>query len=214
MITVLFAATFANAQISLLQSDVNLLVGSKIEMLRCTTEVYIIENSNWFVIGDYILDNKTSDTSQTLYIYDEDLNLIKSFSLAQLGVTELKQVAFISRNIFTNDGSWAWLRSNMGANKKEIVTESGTILATMDSEDSYLPIRNCVILKVGNKYLFGDPKGYYGSYDIYSLPGNGETEDVSEVTTPRHSARKYMQNEQVLIDSNDRTYNIQGQEVK
>lgn len=216
MIAVLFAATFANAQITLLQSDVNLVAGSNVEVQRSTSRSYVfnLENVNWFVIGDYILDDKTSDNlQQTLYIYDEDLILVKSFTLAQLGVSKLEQIAFISRNIFTNNGEWAWLRLNTVTNKHEIVTESGTILSTMDCYSSYSYLSDCILLKVRDKYLLGIKNNNY-KYDVYSLPGNGVATDVSDVSAPRQNARKYLHKDQVLIDSNDKTYTIQGQVVK
>lgn len=52
------------------------------------------------------------------------------------------------------------------------------------------------------------------SCDIYSLPGSGETQDISSNSAPRYSSRKYLLNDQVLIDSNERTYTVQGLEVK
>lgn len=51
--------------------------------------------------------------------------------------------------------------------------------------------------------------------ELYSLPGNGEATDVDEVSVPqRNIARKYINNDQVLIDSNEKTYNMKGQLVR
>lgn len=206
MIAVLFAATFANAQITLLQSDVNLVVGSNVELIAppFITDGHL--NDNNIVIGYYVLDDQTSDSlQQTLYFYDEDLNLVKSFTLAQLGVSNIANVSFISRNIFTNDGKWAWIRAKE-SKQIEIVTENGQILATMQG---YIG----ALLKIRDKYILGVETAW-NKYNIYSLPGNGEATDVSEVSAPQKNARKYLHNDQVLIESNEKTYTIQGQEVK
>ena len=49
---------------------------------------------------------------------------------------------------------------------------------------------------------------------IYSLPGSGEAADVRDISAPRNNARKYVYKDQVLIDSNNHTYTVTGQEVK
>jgi hypothetical protein len=51
-------------------------------------------------------------------------------------------------------------------------------------------------------------------FEIYSLSGNGNTTDMDVMPDSHHSSvRKYFHNDQVLIESDDRTYNLQGKQV-
>jgi hypothetical protein len=62
---------------------------------------------------------------------------------------------------------------------------------------------------VGESY---DTRKFYT--DIYSLPGNGVPTEIQDVSSPHRNSRKYIENNQVLIDSNEKTYTITGQQVK
>ena len=203
----LFATTFANAQITLLQSDVNLVIGSNVELIKSPFLDDGHLNDNNIVIGYYILDDKTSDDEQTLYIYDEDLTLVKSFTLEQLGVSNIDNVAFISRNIFTNNNAWTWIRT-IESNQIEIVTENGQVLATLQGY-----IRRLSLLKIRGTYLLCNYKSYSGEYDVYSLPGNGETQAISN-PSPKRNARKVAREGQVLVETENNTYTLTGTEVK
>lgn len=204
----LFAATFANAQITLLQSDVNLVIGSNVELIKSPFLMDGHLNDNNIVIGYYILDDQTSDSlQQTLYIYDEDLTLVKSFTLEQLGVSNINNVAFISRNIFTNNNAWTWIRT-IESNKIEIVTENGQVLATLHGYISSLSL-----LKIRGTYLLCNDKSYSGEYDIYSLPGNGEVQAISN-PSPKRNARKVARDGQVFVQTDNNTYTLTGAEVK
>ena len=55
--------------------------------------------------------------------------------------------------------------------------------------------------------------GSKGKTYIYSLPGNGETQDISTPISKR-SARKVAREGQVLVETENSTYTLQGQEVK
>jgi len=49
---------------------------------------------------------------------------------------------------------------------------------------------------------------------IYSLPGNGES-NVEQVSSPsRSSVRKFTRIGQVLVQTDNNTYSIQGQEIR
>ena len=130
----------------------------------------------------------------------------------------------ISRGIFTNDNSWSFITFKQTTTKGwdtgyeacnyyyeiKIQSEDGSVIATLSTqafcEDQV------TLLKVGNAYKLVVEKNK--KYDYYSLPGNDETTDINEVSVPRHNTRKYLHNDQVLINSNEKTYNIQGLQVK
>ncbi len=117
--------------------------------------------------------------------------------------------ALVSRNIFTTDNKVCFITVT-GDGKQGIYNEDGQLVQLIkEGGRDYMPY----MIHVNDKYLLL-LQGYNDAY-IYSLPGDGEATDVDEVSAPRrNNARKYINNDQVLIDSNDRTYTIQGQEVK
>ena len=73
---------------------------------------------------------------------------------------------------------------------------------------------NSYIVSVDGKYLLIVSKSYGQGARIYSLPGNGEAQDVETPSAPRKSARKVLKKDQVLVENADKTYTLQGQEVK
>jgi hypothetical protein len=50
--------------------------------------------------------------------------------------------------------------------------------------------------------------------EIYSFPGNGEAQAVSTPSSPKRAARKIAREGQVLVETENNTYTLQGQEVK
>jgi hypothetical protein len=188
-------------------------------------------------------DMGLSDGHTHYNVYNANMTLVKSFLIegsffgVPIGSSSngLYVWNYISKGIFTTNGKWTCLVTEykkenlkdgngtiLGEVKKvkelRLVDEDGTILSiipyTGDTKQTSLSL-----VKIGDTYKLFVPTGDDTSavpyaYDIYSLPGNGEATDVSEIPAPRHDARKYLHNDQVLIDSNDKTYTLQGQEVK
>lgn len=97
-----------------------------------------------------------------------------------------------------------------------IFDENGTLIQSLGS--AYKMQTGFFMVK--GKYKFFVLKHLYDNskttLEIYSLPGNGDNSvsGVNEIPAPRHNARKYLYNDQVLIENNENTYNIQGQLVK
>lgn len=195
----LFAATFANAQITLLHTFNTYIYASAERVIR---------NQVSYVQAPYLFSFETDlNGNVTINLYNtDDLSLYKTANI-HLNISGEPIFPFhISQNILTTDNKTCFILASSSGNTSYIYNEDAQLVTTIYGTFPTL-------YKADDQYLlltYSDDDTTY----VYSLPGNGETEDVSEVTTPRHSARKYMQNEQVLIDSNDRTYNIQGQEVK
>ena len=94
----------------------------------------------------------------------------------------------------------------MGEEQSEIYNEDGELIATIKGN-------NPALVEVNDKYLLISRQENDKTY-IYSVPGNGESANVSKVSAPRYNTRKYLHDNQVLFDSNERTYNMQGQQVK
>jgi len=65
-----------------------------------------------------------------------------------------------------------------------------------------------------NKFIITtkDSNYDYKTY-IYALPAKGATKN-HEVSSTKIESRKYLRNDQVLIDSNERTYTLTGQQVR
>ena len=204
ILAALLATTFANAQIT----------------LEHAFDVYVEPNyfqligSNQYITDDEILFRHDYDT-KTVTIYD---------AITYDLITELHYSGYLSyfaKNLFTADNSYAVLCSfsvGNGASHWYVYDASGqNVIADLG-----------VFYGESVSYIFNSSTGYKlaigGKYEsisapygtrIYSLPGSGATTDISDVSAPRHyNVHKYLHNDQVLIDSNDRTYNMQGLEVK
>ena len=209
ILAALFAATFANAQITFERSfDNEVNYGAGVQTITSYPEERL-------VIGNYIYENKEN----AITIYDAvDYSLLKSIL-----IPDQTEIGLVSKGIFTKDNKWAWIQyDKLEENYNEygchyysakVVDEDGNVLSTFVNKaicESYVKL-----VKIGASYkLMIETDIQKHSYDIYSLPGNGETQDISSNSAPRYSSRKYLHNDQVLTDSNERTYTVQGLEVK
>ena len=65
-------------------------------------------------------------------------------------------------------------------------------------------------------YFYGfEPKLDEGALtNVYSLPGNGEAQEVSTPSSPKRNARKVAREGRVLVETGSNTNTLQGQEVK
>jgi hypothetical protein len=150
--------------------------------------------------------------------------------------------SFISKGVFSTDGKWACLvlvptaegTIEGGASagmtyhiytEAQVRNEDGTVLATIPYyNENYGNLRGAKIklVKAGNTLKLYVPQNdkdnlsqYIENWDIYSLPGDGSTQDFVSVTSPNNiPSRKIIQNDQVLVESNNQTFNMQGQRVK
>lgn len=214
ILAALFTATFANAQIILEHTfDHEISAGWGIAAFSVG---YF--GSDCRTIGNYLCEK--DEVNQKLYIYDaNDCSLLKTIT-----TEEGTNYFFISRGIFTSDNSWSYVTFKKTTTKAwdigyeacnyyyeiKIQLEDGSVIATLSTQtfcEDYV-----TLLKVGNGYKLVVEKNK--KFDYYSLPGNGEVTDISEVSAPRRNARKYINYDQVLIDNNKRTYTVQGMEVR
>ena len=217
ILAALFAATFANAQITLEKTFGSMVdLGSEVPILQGYSIVHGSRQSRAFplVVGPYIVETQWTGSAAVYDVYDfNTLTLLKTFTSTDL-VPAGDHYGLISRGIFTTDNKWAW--AYIQNDELFIVTEDNTEL---------LRVNNCTgysgepfIIKVNEQYkLVVTVKAGDMSYEtqLYSLPGKGDTgQDIETPVAPRSSARKVLKKDQVLVENADKTYTLQGQEVK
>lgn len=149
---------------------------------------------------------------------------------------------FLSKGIFSIDGKWAGLvfvitkegefeNEMFGHVTYGIITEvqvrneDGVTLATIPYYSTwyhpYGDFKNPIkLIKAGNSFKLVVPKASEEdpenrNVDIYSLPGDGSAQDLISISSPNNMpSRKYIQNNQVLIDNDKSTYTVTGQKVR
>ena len=225
------AVTFANAQITLehtfskgvrLFSEVEHGYGNQIGQLP----------------SQYFFNFAKEGENFNINLFDySNYSLYKTITIPDEGYDELDlKVLHITQNIFTTDNKIAVMVlfrkihnnpsiNNVKRAKQEshhidvvvIFNEDGEKIFSAEKEivESAMPY----IIQVNQAFKLiidtGDMWNNNYSTEIYSLPGNGETVNIETPVAPRKSsARKYLHNDQVLIDSSDHTYTLTGQEVR
>ena len=202
ILTALFAATFANAQITLLhifESNVSVTVNPYASIYGYNIEApYFYES-----------DQDSNNEGLILNLYEkDDFSLYKSVHITNIGDCGLAEL--VSRNIFTTDNKVCFTVTT-GDGKLCIYNEDGQLVETL-LEGGYG--YNSYIVSVDGKYLLIVSKSYGQGARIYSLPGNGEAQDVETPSAPRKSARKVLKKDQVYIESPDHIYDTQGKMVR
>ena len=180
-----------------------------------TVKSVLLDDSGYHIAGLNVGHEERFIISKNIFSIDGKWACIVAFPSSQ--VTGIEAGEYHDYNIYT---------------EFEIRNEDGTILATIpyyyDERDRYLD--NYVnseikLVKAGNTLKLFVPKyskyddcdrcgGYFGEYDIYSLPGSDELLDIQSISAPHNNARKFLHNNHVLIESNKNTYNMQGQQVR
>ena len=96
----------------------------------------------------------------------------------------------------------------------KVVDEDGNAL-TNNIQKTTLEGGSSYLLKVNNSYILAVENNSENTYDIYSLPGNGDSStDIVSPSSPKHSARKIARDGQVLVETENNTYTLQGVEAK
>ena len=200
VLAALFAATFANAQITLEHT------------FSGSINAPIIIS---YTLGDYYIQE--DETNNIITVYDaNDYSVVWSLRMPNNAFARL-----FSTNIFTTDGKFACIVKTIDDSKTDntrshlyVYDEDKNIIADLGTAYG-IEGPNLVKVSTGYKLLVEKyAPDYSCTTEIYSLPGNGVATDVDELFAPSHNARKYLHNDQVLIDSNERTYNMQGKQVK
>lgn len=155
----------------------------------------------------YIWDETSSGVtpySCWLELYDpETLDLYKKIVFEKYTL-----IHYITKNIFTTDNKVAFIANDKIMNEdKEVVYDLNLGL------DPYYLSYDLVKFNGNYKLVLRTSYGSNGKTYIYSLPGNGETQDISTPISKR-SARKVAREGQVLVETENNTYDLRGQEVK
>jgi len=195
----LFVASVSNAQITLLHTFQG--------MAYVTANIHFgnTYSPNYgYIESPYFYSFTGSGNGEiTINLYNKnDFSLYKSIHVVP-EINSYNHVCLVSRNLLTTDGKVCFCLR--GYNKpSSIYNEDGQLIATINGDSP-------IITQIDGQYFLISTDGE--TY-IYSLPGNGTPSAVNEVSAPRNNARKYLQKDQVFIESNDKTYTIQGQAVR
>ncbi|MBR1879132.1 MAG: hypothetical protein IJ814_09070 [Paludibacteraceae bacterium] len=211
ILSAIFAATLANAQITLEHT-----FNHEIDLGWGIESIHNFDNQGK-IIGNYLYE----EMEETINIYDaNDCSLLKTISK-----TDASTYFLISRGIFTTDNRWSYVTYQKTNIEHwdfpddckyyyviKIQTEDGEVLATLSSQA--LCEDNVTLLKIGDNYKLLVENYEHGYYDYYSLPGNGEAQAVSTPSSPKRSTRKITRDGQVLVQTDNNTYTLTGAEVK
>ncbi len=216
MLAAMFAATFANAQIAL-EGTINL-QGCTVKVIPYFSEYYVtpyVYND----CGKIPVECWDSKDGYFLALYNTDGSLYK-----KVNKNWAYDACLFSKNIFTKDNKIAFLAAvpmNDGSDSRHLccINEDGQLIYDF-GEDGWILERTVDIRLINNEYKLLRLKTNNGQFgdnrllEIYSLPGNGETQDIETPVVQRSSARKVLKKDQVLVENADKTYTLQGQEVK
>ncbi len=186
-------------------------------------QVVPLTGSGFFLETSFFSKNNKNDNTITLY--DSNFSLYKTVNVSVPdGYVFSSSAAYY--DIFTNKKVGFFVvflnTSNVGTNdyqKSMIIDEEGNVLLDLGNSLSgsiaFFYMNNTwYMLYWKTEWNDSHTAAIINQTLVYSLPGQGESADANEVAAPRRNARKFLHNDQVLINSNNRIYNLQGQEVK
>lgn len=215
ILAALFAATFANAQI----------------YLEATFPGHFLP---YYDVSDFYFDcGKLPMTyGDTLAkLYNDDMTLYKTIQFPSSSAQIIKRAPsaikggpshgmyLFSRNIFTTDGKVAFIK--WASDNISVYDEDKTLLASIPIEDEY-PDMGLFTINGKWKLIIQESvwsevtyTSTYTTY-VYSLPGTGEAQFISSPSSSKRfsSARKITRDGQVLVETENNTYTLTGQEVK
>lgn len=220
ILAALFAATFANAQITL---EATILA-------NCTTLVCNQKLPNDFDFGKFCIYSgsfsEESGTEEFLTFYNVDGSLYKRTIIPN--TVTAHRFSYMSTNLFTTDNKIAFLVVDGYPSHLYCYDEDFQLVYDFGEVDNYCNSdfwqentenRDCFRVSiVNNEYkviVYREGQGNdLKQIDIYSLPGDGKPQAISTPSSPKRSTRKIAREGQVLVETENNTYTLQGQEVK
>lgn len=133
-----------------------------------------------------------------------------------------REINMVAKNVFTTDNSYAFVCYNREVidndyrNHGYIYDATGNMLADLGVFASYFfPF----LLKFSFGYqlmVLSSREGYLeqSNMSIYSLPGQGGNSSVREIPQAAPRSRKFMRDQQVLIEHDDNIYTTEGRLIK
>ena len=223
----LFAATFANAQITLERSlpveDATAeFMYLPCSVINCLQKQY---NHSRFQIPSelpcpFYFKTTAKNIQNITFINPNDFSVYKTLDLSSYNLSSIyDQICAISYNVFAVD-KIALVIQERPTYDFLIIDEDGIILQRIHNytqKASYL-----VIEKMNDQWKLivptTDENGKMATVDIYSFPGDGSVpqaaQAVSTPSSPKRSARKIARDGQVLVQTDNNTYTLTGTEVK
>lgn len=227
ILAALFAATFANAQITLKHSQT-----TNAGFIFPASITIGLQGDRDFADGGakvsslpelpFYIKNESNEGFTFLNPFDFSVYRKFGFDSSLEFMSTSSPEGFISGplaityDIFAVD-KIAMLRREEGTAHYRIVDEDGNVLWETSGSNAYL-----AIFKYGNEWQLSVMKydvsgGNYVS-EIYAFPGDGSMPDaasaVSTPSSPQRAIRKIARNGQVLVEAENKTYTVQGTEVK
>lgn len=208
ILAALIAVTVVNAQIT------------KVGEVAGQLAVY----TNAMTVGNVLYSKVKQGSQVSIKLYNLSGAFIqeyKTININKVAEGNEFQVEHLSKNYFTTDGKICFLYHeysgsypNFVVEKCQIIDEDGNVVYNIAEKPFY---EGSAVYNIGGTYylvlngLLSTEKSY-----IYALPGNGDSgQGLESASAPRKSsARKYLRQDQVLIENSDHTYTVTGQEVK
>lgn len=181
---------------------------------------------------DEVISSHKSVNNQAFCITDDDIiseipyesNIITLYDAVTYDIVTTIHFPgdwyFFAKNLFTTDNTYAVLcavQSGGGAHWYVYDAAGQTMIADLgvyfNQDNSFEIYETTAGYKLAIFGCYGSYSAPYGTR-IFSLPGNGVPTDLNEEQAPQHKVRKYLRNDQVMIDNDERTYNIQGKQVQ
>ena len=208
ILAALFAATFANAQI--------IRVGEIAGRLKMFT--------NNMTVGNILYSEIDQGSQVLIKLYNLSgayIQEYKTITLNKQTASNSYDIGHLSRNYFTTDGKICFLYHEYSGTyyldrvveKCQVIDEDGNVVYDIP-EKPFCDETQVYNINGAYYLVIPDISVTERSY-IYSLPGNGESgQGVESPSAPRKAARKVLKKDQVLVENADKTYTLNGQEVK
>ena len=196
ILTALFAATFASAQITLEHTYNSYLylpndIGFASTFPLCYGDVYGLFDASYDVI------------------------IMDAYNHEELGKFQWTTPFIAARNLFTTDNSLVVL--TIKDENLVLITADFTIIQNLGAKAVCEDCSSSKIIQLpdGSFKLILRIREQEGSKtEVYSLPGKGVPTEISSPVPQRSSARKIAREGQVLVETENNTYTLQGQEIK
>lgn len=233
ILAALFAATIANAQITL-EHSFAIESGYTSECLPYLPCSYInsmqLFTNKGYVTGvqelpcSYYMNITFKDNKRIkdlIFINPEDFSTYKTLNLSSYDISfSYESLCAIAYDIFSVD-KIALIFKEQSSGNLVIIDEDGIELMRINC---YGRFNRIMIDRINNQWKLivpaasSEDRYTLSSVDIYSLPGDGSEPDFSQATntlsSPKRSARKITREGQVLVETENNTYDLKGQEVK
>lgn len=207
ILAALFAANFANAQITLEHTFEG-------NVQPQTYSFPDFENT-------YFIQQNTAE--QKVIIYNTDFTLYKTANISLPDGYNFNTIMLSLYNIFSPNKLGFVVSAIKPGNQNTqlwfgVFDEDGVLLKDL----GYAYSNSFMLCEINNTFYLLVSKmsinttDYTTSYektDVYSLPGNGDAQTLNSLHLQKHFARKIIRDNQMLIETETNTYTLRGEEI-